>query len=191
MLFPIRPNLTVSGDYFPMYCFEPTMPLLRLYSGGTASRTIYDHIVNFQGHYVAKEEKIYSAGKLQADMSLDVMEALKNPGDDIVSPSANAKAVDLTTISFNENASRFPSLLKKAVPVYPEDAKSRRVQGTVVIRATIGADGHVGKMQVINGPIELRQSSLDAVGKWVYKPFKILDQERPVELELRVIFTLG
>jgi protein TonB len=32
-------------------------------------------------------------------------------------------------------------LLKKEVPVYPQDAKDARVQGTVVLQATIGTDG--------------------------------------------------
>lgn len=191
MLYPLRPDLTVRSVYFPTYCFESPIPHLRLSSPGSSSRTVYDHIVNFQGHYLAKEEKVFFAGKLQADMSLDVIETLKNPGDEIVSPSPDAKAVDLTTISLKKSASQFPALLKNATPVYPQEARSTRIRGTVVIRAAIGADGHVGKMQVIDGPIALRQASLDAVSQWIYRPLKVLGQERPFELEVTVIFTMG
>lgn len=191
MLYTLQPNLTVRSVYFPMYCFESPVPILRLHSGGSSSRTIYDHIVNFQGYYLAKEEKVFFAGKLQADMSLDVIETLKNPGDEIVSPPSDAKAVELTTISFKKSASQFPTLLKTTTPVYPKEARSTRIQGTVIIHATIGADGHVGKMQVIEGPTALRQASLDAVSQWIYRPLKVLGQERPFELEVTVIFTLG
>jgi protein TonB len=55
-------------------------------------------------------------------------------------------------------------------PRYPDAAKYARVQGNVVIRTLIGADGRVAGMKVLSGPMELRQASLDAVGQWEFYP---------------------
>jgi TonB family protein len=189
--YPVGPNLKVSGDYYPAACFEPTQPLLRFYSEGTSTRIIYDHIVLFQGHYLARQIQVFLNGKLAADMSLDVVETLKESPELILAPPSTALPVDLTRISFKDgNKSRWPMVLKKAFPVYPQEAKSMGVQGTVNIKAMIGVDGHVESAQLIDGPMMLRQAALDAVNQWVYRPFDIMGQPRRVEVGIHVVFTL-
>jgi protein TonB len=82
-------------------------------------------------------------------------------------------------------------LVQKTAPVYPPIAKEARVAGTVVIEATISKTGQVENLRVVNGPTMLRQSALDAVKTWRYRPY-LLDGE-PVEVEttVNVTFTLG
>ena len=184
-------NLKVSGDYYPAACFEPTQPLLRVYSEGTSTRIIYDHIVLFQGHYLARQIQVFVGGKLAADMSLDVVETLKESPELILAPPSTALPVDLRMISFKDGArSHWPTLLKKAIPLYPQEAKSMRIQGTVNIKAVIGVDGHVDSTQFIDGPLMLRQTAFDAVNQWIYRPFDLMGQPRRVEVELHVVFTL-
>jgi TonB family protein len=91
----------------------------------------------------------------------------------------------------DETKGHWPTLLKKAVPFYPQEAKSARIQGTVNIKAMIGVDGHVESTQLIDGPIMLRQVAFDAVRQWFYRPFDVMGQPRPVEIEIHVVFTLG
>lgn len=190
--YPVRPNLEVLGNFYPAACFEPTIPVLRVYSEGTSARIIYDHIVSFQEHYLARQIQVFVSGKLAAEMSLDVVEPLKESPDTVLAAPSTALPVDLTKIMFKEGTkSRWPTLLKKAVPVYPQEAKSMRVQGTVNIKATIGVDGHVESMQPIDGPSMLRQAAFDAVRQWIYRPFDLMGQPRPVEIEIHVVFTLG
>jgi TonB family protein len=192
LTYPVRPNLEVSGNFYPAACFDPTIPVLRVYSEGTSTRIIYDHIVSFQEHYLARQIQVFLSGKLAADMSLDVVEPLKESPDTVLAAPSTALPVDLTKITIKEGTkSRWPTLLKKAVPVYPQEAKSMRVQGTVNIKATIGVDGHVESMQPINGPSMLRQAAFDAVRQWLYRPFDAMGQPRPVEIEIHVVFTLG
>jgi protein TonB len=82
-------------------------------------------------------------------------------------------------------------LIQRTAPVYPPIAKSARVSGTVVIQATISKTGSVVNPRVVSGPTMLRQSALDAVKTWRFRPY-LLDGE-PVEVEttVNVIFTLG
>jgi TonB family protein len=82
-------------------------------------------------------------------------------------------------------------LLRKAVPVYPDIAKGRLVQGMVTIKATIGADGHVENPEVVDGPMELRAASLDAVRQWIYGPLYVMGNPTPIDTEIHVIFSLG
>jgi TonB family protein len=192
LTYPVRPNLQVSGNFYPAACFEPTMPMLRAYSEGNSTRIVYDHIVSFQQHYLARQIQVFANGKLAADMNLDVIEPLKESPDGVLAAPSTALPVDLTKITFKEETpNRWPTLLKKAVPVYPQQAKSMRVQGTVNVKATIGVDGHVDSMQPIDGPSVLRQAAFDAVHQWLYRPFDVMGQPRPMEIEIHVVFTLG
>ncbi len=82
-------------------------------------------------------------------------------------------------------SSTMPELLvNRPLPVYPPEAVSRQVQGTVVLKATIGREGAVKNVSAISGPSELRQSAIDAVQKWRYRPY--MDKGELVELPMKV-----
>ncbi len=73
-------------------------------------------------------------------------------------------------------------LLTKVDPVYPGDAD---VEGTVMLHAIIGKDGHVESLQAVSGPTMLLGAAIDAVKQWTYKPF-LLNGE-PVEVDTTVL----
>jgi TonB family protein len=192
MTFPVRANLKVTGDFFPTACFDPKLPVLRIYSGGGGYRAVFDHISAFQGHYLAKEIRVYSSGEEFAELTIDTVEGLQDATDGIVSPPAEAKPVDLSLIELKEDSTRhYPGLLKKAVPEYPEMAKSTRTQGTVVLQATVAANGRLSYLKVISGPSLLQQAAIDSVRQWLYRPFEVMGEARPVRTEIKVIFSLG
>lgn len=60
-----------------------------------------------------------------------------------------------------------------------------RIQGTVVIRATVDKDGRVKDMQVVDGPVVLQQSAQDAVRRRQYKPF--VSGGQPIEFQTLVM----
>jgi TonB family protein len=75
-------------------------------------------------------------------------------------------------------------------PVYPQEAKDQRVQGTVVLAATIGKDGTVEQLKVVSGPPMLQRSALEAVRTWVYKPFLLNGDPIVVKTTISVNYTL-
>jgi TonB family protein len=81
-------------------------------------------------------------------------------------------------------------LLTKVPPVYPVKAKKARIQGKVVLNATIGKDGTVEQLMVVSGPEALQQSALDAVRKWTYKPFLVNGNPVEVKTTINVIYRL-
>jgi TonB family protein len=82
-------------------------------------------------------------------------------------------------------------LSKKLVPVYPADAKAAGVSGTVVLQAMIDATGAVKELQVISGPQMLQQAALDAVQRWVYRPYLLNGEPVEVVTTVNVVFALG
>ena len=82
-------------------------------------------------------------------------------------------------------------LVRKTLPIYPPIGREMRVEGTVVLAATISKAGTIENLHVVGGPAVLRQAAIDAVQTWLYRPY-LLDGE-PVEVEttVNVIFTLS
>jgi protein TonB len=82
-------------------------------------------------------------------------------------------------------------LTRKTQPIYPTIAKSARVQGTVVLQATISKSGSVDNLHVVTGPVMLRQAAVDAVKTWHYRPYMLNNAPTDVETTINVIFALG
>ena len=81
--------------------------------------------------------------------------------------------------------------VSKTPPVYPRFARDARVDGTVVLHATISKAGTISNVSVISGPQMLRQAALDAVKTWRYKPYLLNNEPVEVETTVNVIFVLN
>lgn len=82
-------------------------------------------------------------------------------------------------------------LISKMPPVYPLIAKTARVSGTVVLQATISKTGTITDLHVVQGPAMLRQSAVDAVRTWRYRPYKLNNEPTDVQTTINVVFSLG
>jgi TonB family protein len=76
-------------------------------------------------------------------------------------------------------------------PIYPLNALQEHVQGTVKMMVHITATGQVDKVTVITGPEILRSAAVDAVKKWVYKPFIVDSVALPLQIVATVHFRMG
>jgi protein TonB len=85
---------------------------------------------------------------------------------------------------------RPPTKTKDVRPVYPPIAQSARVQGVVIIEATIGADGRVKDAKVLRSIPLLDQAAVDAVKQWVFTPTLLNGVPVPVIMTVTVNFTL-
>src|SRR5579871_3629251 len=61
-------------------------------------------------------------------------------------------------------------LISRKSPVYPALAQRARVEGSVVLDATVGTDGRLRNIRVLEGHPLLQSAAVDAVKQWVYKP---------------------
>jgi protein TonB len=86
---------------------------------------------------------------------------------------------------------RAPLKVSDVAPVYPRLALEARVQGIVIIEATIGVDGRVENARILRGVPLLDQAALDAVRQWQYKPTTLNGVPVPVIMTVTVTFTLS
>jgi protein TonB len=83
------------------------------------------------------------------------------------------------------------NLLAKTMPQYPAIARAARIQGVVVLQATISSTGSIENIRVISGPPMLRQAAVDGVRSWRYRPYLLNGQPIEVETTVNVVFNLG
>ena len=83
------------------------------------------------------------------------------------------------------------NLLVKTMPQYPAIAKAARIQGVVVLQATISSTGLIENIRIISGPPMLQQAAVDAVRSWRYKPYLLNGEPVEVETTVNVVFNLG
>jgi protein TonB len=83
-----------------------------------------------------------------------------------------------------------PTKTRDVKPIYPPIAQSARVQGVVIIEATIGVDGRVKEAKVLRGQPLLDQAALDAVKQWQFTPTLLNNVPVPVIMTVTVNFTL-
>ena len=83
-----------------------------------------------------------------------------------------------------------PIKVRDVKPVYPEDAQQARVQGTVIIEATIDETGKVSNAKVLRSIPFFDQAALDAVNQWEFTPTRVNGVFVPVVMTVTVSFTI-
>lgn len=78
----------------------------------------------------------------------------------------------------------------KVDPVYPDDAKQKHIEGTVLLNVDIDREGYVGRVELVSGLPVLSPAAMDAVLQWKYRPFVLSGEAIPVETTVRVKFVL-
>ena len=57
-------------------------------------------------------------------------------------------------------------VLSRVIPQYPELARSMRIEGTVKVLVTVGANGRPASTKIIGGHPLLAKPGTDAIEKW-------------------------
>ena len=85
---------------------------------------------------------------------------------------------------------KFPARLAYTAPTYPAIAKTARIEGTVILEATIDEAGVVRDVLVLRSIPLLDQAAIDAVSRWRYTPTRLNGAPVPIILTVTVTFTL-
>ena len=85
---------------------------------------------------------------------------------------------------------KVPKKVLHVAPVYPSIAQQARVEGTVIIEATIGVDGRVKDARILRSKPLLDQAAIDAVMQWRFTPTLLNGVPVPVLMTVTVTFTL-
>ena len=89
-------------------------------------------------------------------------------------PKATTSAATVTSA-----ASERTPLVAAGPDAYPVLEQRTRVEGSVVLRALIGRDGHIEDLRVLRGAAVLGSAAREAVSQWKFKPYT--ENGTPVE----------
>jgi TonB family protein len=183
-----------------IYCLDPNLPAVRIVlRNGYAQQVLRTNLKVFQGCYLAQDLQGYpfSGGPPLQDMKqnlmfkahLDTAEALTTINDADFTPPLDAtplpKQIEMGEIEVRKH------LLQHPLPVYPPIARAARVDGAVVLKATISADGTVINLRVVSGNAMLQSAAMDGVRKWTFKPFVVDGAAVQVKTTFTVPFNLA
>jgi TonB family protein len=138
---------------------------------------------------MARKKKQVDRSPLLADVAADVVVRHEAPSPQNGSQS-NLNGVFSAKASLPGSAapvSRGVSggqLLHRVEPVYPAEALLLRVEGTVILAATVMEDGTVRDVKVVEGIPELASAAVDAVKQRRYEPFEL--DGKPVKNEIGI-----
>ena len=82
------------------------------------------------------------------------------------------------------------SIISQTTPEYPPQARAARIQGEVVLHATVDKEGKISELRVLSGDDALAQSALAAVRQWRYKPMLVDGQPKEADATITVTFSL-
>jgi len=83
-----------------------------------------------------------------------------------------------------------PKVIKRVDPVYPEEARKARVEGTVILEATIDVKGQVQNVRILRSIPLLDQAAIDALRQWVYEAPIINGKPIPLTFTVMIRFAL-
>jgi TonB family protein len=175
---------------FPTYCFSTEKPILR-YSTFGGVNTIFNHLVLFQGRYLAKQITITDENVPTFSIQVDEIGGLGTVDNAIFTPPADA-------VNTHDTIPEVPAgviagnILTKVPPIYPEKAKYNRTTGTVLFQAVIGRDGRIHRLKILESPDpSLTVAAFAAVQRWVYKPYLLNGEPVEVTTKITVHFAIG
>lgn len=85
-----------------------------------------------------------------------------------------------------------PVKLSGADPAYSEAARRARIQGSVIVQATVSREGRVTDVQLVKDlPLGLGDATVQAVRQWVFKPATLRGKPVPVYFNLTVHFGIN
>lgn len=188
---PIKRLAFAPLGLFPTYCFDPGKDVLRASIEFGNQAILMNRVGTFQGRNVATNVAIMSDSAPLARAEVVVLQTVPS---EVPGPALSATD-DMTA----QNLERVPvstgviagMLLSQVQPQYPEYARSNRIDGTVVMRAVIGTDGHVHSLRIISAPDPtLAVSAVDAVRRWTYKPYVLKGMAVDVDTTINVNYKL-
>lgn len=85
-----------------------------------------------------------------------------------------------------------PLVIKQVNPIYPEEAKKQKIQGTVVLDAVLDTEGKVLDVRIIDDPHpSLSSAAAEAVRQWTFTPARKADGSPvSVRMSLTIVFNL-
>ena len=111
------------------------------------------------------------------------------PPPDVVGGEVSGPKPILQTLNISQGVSQ-GLLMKKVQPIYPRNALSMRIEGSVELTATIAKTGDISRVKVLSGDSQLARAATDAVKQWKYKPYLLNGDPVEIQTQITINFKL-
>ncbi|GEM_PF-5948278 len=103
---------------------------------------------------------------------------------------AMQQKIDNHVLKYTE-VDRAPILLTEISPNYPEEALKNHMEGSVVLRLTVGTDGHVHDIKVIKSTDKIfEKPAIDAAKNLLFKPGQKDGKNVTVSIVMPIMFKI-
>jgi len=189
---PMKHEFGSPVGLFPTYCFDSEKPMLRFGGSFGILNTVYERIGQLDGHYLGIDVQVIDRGKQYVTMHLVEGNLLKAVNDADFAPPANAVLLPASGIATVGATVVAGKKIKGSAPIYPASAKQAHIDGTVLLSALIGEDGHIRELRVTSAPDpSLAISALIAVRDWTYTPYELNGKPVQISTEIHVFYRLS
>lgn len=189
-----HPNM-MPPEILPTYCFDRDASTLRLYTFVGYLEVVRNRLGTFQQRNVALDMIVSDLGPSIMTAHITALSTFEpGPTDFAALPHAPtpATAKPINVIHDVPPAIIAGRKLGGPPPHYPEGARERHIQGSVVMTALIGTDGHIHNLNVVASPDrDLSTAAREAVEHWVYQPYLLNGAPVDVETTITVNFRIG
>lgn len=193
----IVPKMPVHGaaapvplGMFPTYCFDARAPVLLMKTSFGSLTVNYSHFATLNDRYIPQSISELEGGRKILTMAVDAIDGLK-ADDPALTPPEEVKSTSVAPVELKGSVMA-GRRIKGEAPVYPQDAKEARAEGTVELKALIGRDGKIHDLQVVRAAYpSLVASALWAVSRWEYQPYLLNGEPVDVLTDIQVNYSLG
>ncbi len=147
----------------------------------------FNRILRFGSVYIPGDITMMENGKMRAHLHVDAIIANHELSEeDIVLPTEDTGGAQYVP------GAMIAGQIKNKVPLYyPEMAKKKRIQGTVVLHAIIGKDGHIRDLELISTPDDyLADAAMDVVRQWTYTPYLLNGAPAEVDTTINASYAM-
>jgi protein TonB len=81
-------------------------------------------------------------------------------------------------------------LISHSQPFYPVEARNRRMEGNVELRARVGRTGEIVGVTPVSGPRLLSSAAMAAVREWRYEPTFVDGDPAETFADITIVFRL-
>jgi TonB family protein len=170
------------------YCFDNQKPVLRLEQTDGNLFVLFNDIIRTGIHYVDKQITIQDSRVPIVKAQITDLQFPNTIEDSVLAIPASATLDDHLTVKASVMTGK--KIGGKDIK-YPPMATQQRIEGSVVLIAVITQSGDIADLDVISGPKELRDSSIEAIKTWKYSPYLLNGQPIEVRTEINVDYALS
>lgn len=180
--------MVMDAHRVPTTCFSDGSAAARVVITHYGLVALLNNIVQFDGHYIAKQITLENGNVLAATLNVSQLDFPSSiPDAELDGPSMSPPPPAAGEIEVPG-----PAMAKLFIGrgkfEYPTDARKQHLSGYVVLYLHIDQKGHVAKVQGVMGPRML----LDPVMRWAktseYRPYKVKGKAVEVKTKFTVFF---